>query len=121
MRSPWYAVPDVRVPSAFLSYMSGDSPSLVENRAECTGTNSVHVVDLNGPSDMPTLRTAWSDPLTQLSWEIEGHPLGGGMLKLEPREAQSIVIAPDTRRSMARTQRLKDARATMQAWRHCGG
>ena len=118
VRSPWYAVPDVRVPSAFLSYMSGDSPSLVENRAGCTGTNSVHVVDLNDPADMPTLRAAWSDPLTQLSWEIEGHPLGGGMLKLEPREAQSIVIASDTRRSKARTQRLQDARATMQAWRH---
>ena len=121
VRSPWYAVPDVRVPSAFLSYMSGDRPSLVQNGARCTGTNSVHLVDLHDAADMPTLRAAWDDPLTQLSWELEGHPLGGGMLKLEPREAQRIVIAPEPTRSKRRTQLLQDAHATMQAWRHCGG
>jgi hypothetical protein len=27
-----------------------------------------------------------------LSCEVEGHPLGGGMLKVEPREAQRILI-----------------------------
>jgi hypothetical protein len=31
-----------------------------------------------------------------MSTEIEGHTLGGGMLKLEPREAESVVLAwPD--------------------------
>lgn len=37
------------------------------------------------------------------------------MLKLEPREAQSIVTASDTRRSKGRTQRLQGVRPTMQA------
>ena len=32
-RNPWYVVPDVRVPDAFLSYMSGEGPSLVRNTA----------------------------------------------------------------------------------------
>jgi hypothetical protein len=121
VRSPWYAVPDVRIPSAFLSYMSGESPSLAENRARCTGTNSVHLIDLNDPVDMPALRAAWEDPLTQLSWELEGHPLGGGMLKLEPREAQRIVITPTSKRARRHTQLFQDARAAMQAWRHVGG
>ena len=43
------------------------------------------------------------------------------MLKLEPREAQRIVIAPEPTRGKRRTQLLKDAHATMQAWRHYGG
>jgi hypothetical protein len=30
--------------------------------------------------------------LTRLSAEVEGHPLGGGMLKLEPTEAEKLLI-----------------------------
>ena len=31
--------------------------------------------------------------LTRLSCEMEGHPLGGGMLKLEPTEAERLLVA----------------------------
>jgi len=31
--------------------------------------------------------------LTQLSAEVEGHAMGGGLLKLEPREAAHVLIA----------------------------
>jgi len=31
--------------------------------------------------------------LTSLSVEIEGHALGGGMLKLEPSEAENVLLA----------------------------
>jgi hypothetical protein len=47
-RDPWYVVPDVHIPDAFLSYMSGVAPALVANRAKCVATNSVHVLRLNG-------------------------------------------------------------------------
>ena len=105
-REPWYVVPDVSVPDAFLSYMSGVTPSLVANHAKCVGTNSVHVVKLNGTMDISELQDRWRQPLTQLSCELEGHPLGGGMLKLEPREAGKIVLSPrasPTRRQAARS------------------
>jgi adenine-specific DNA-methyltransferase len=29
-----------------------------------------------------------------LSCKLEGHPLGGGMLKLEPREAAQVLLPP---------------------------
>ena len=52
-RDPWYAIPDVRVPDAFLSYMSGRRPVLVRNDAECVCTNSLHAVtSRNGVSFM---------------------------------------------------------------------
>ncbi|MCT0204158.1 hypothetical protein KQ302_03370, partial [Synechococcus sp. CS-602] len=53
-----------------------------------------------------------------LSREIEGHPLGGGMLKLEPREATRILVAADELTSDFDGDALADAVTTMQRWRH---
>jgi hypothetical protein len=39
------------------------------------------------------LAALWYTALTGLSVEIEGHSLGGGMLKLEPNEAQNVILA----------------------------
>jgi len=86
-REPWYAVPDVKVPDAFLSYMSGRAPTLVANSARCVCSNSVHAVVLEAGVRLPQVLAAWRHPLCQLSCEVEGHPLGGGMFKLEPGEA----------------------------------
>ena len=44
MRTPWYSVPDVRVPDFFLTCMSGRRPNLVRNCAAATCTNAVHGV-----------------------------------------------------------------------------
>src|SRR5919199_559182 len=94
MREPWYAVPDVQVPDFFLTYMSGREPNLVRNEAGCTCTNSVHSVRVRDCRAAAYLVTAWESPFLKLSCEIEGHPLGGGMLKLEPGEASQIVLPP---------------------------
>jgi hypothetical protein len=116
-RTPWYSVPDVNVPDYFLSYMSGSKPNLVQNLARCTCTNSVHAVRLRRHSDGFLLRQGWRGPLTELSCEVEGHPLGGGMLKLEPGEAGNVVLregslTPDD--SAAIDQGVRDLRR----WRH---
>lgn len=91
-RDPWYSVPDVQVPDLFLSYMSGDSASLVSNEAGSTCTNSVHSVRLRNGVKPAALLKAWDTDFARLSCEIEGHPLGGGMLKIEPREAGRIAL-----------------------------
>ena len=91
-RSPWYVVPDVRVPDAFLTYMSSVEPLLVANLARCVGTNSVHTVNLTNGWPLSKLQRAWTNPFTSLSCEIEGHPLGGGVLKLEPGEAVRVAL-----------------------------
>ena len=92
MRDPWYSVPDVQIPDFFLTYMSGLEPSLVRNDAKCTCTNSLHTVRIKKGAPARSYSGSWGLPFVQLSCEIEGHPLGGGMLKLEPREATQIVL-----------------------------
>lgn len=93
VRDPWYSVPDVTVPDGFLTYMSGERVQVVANSAKCVATNSVHVVRLKNGLSFGAVRSAFDTSLTQLSCEVEGHPLGGGMLKVEPREAQRVLIA----------------------------
>ncbi|HEX3600448.1 MAG TPA: N-6 DNA methylase, partial [Lacipirellulaceae bacterium] len=91
-REPWYAVPDVTVPDGFLAYMSGASPALVANAAGCACTNSVHAVRMKNGFRLSEIQRVWQHPVTKISTELEGHPLGGGLLKLEPREASRILL-----------------------------
>jgi len=118
-RSPWYAVPDVYAPDAFLSVMSGEKPSLVRNAAGCVCSNTLHAVRFKGTVDVQHVQDAWQTPLAQLGAEIEGHPLGGGMLKLEPREAARVPVPlePDLL-SRHDAETVKDAVTTMRRWRH---
>lgn len=94
MRDPWFSVPHVYVGDAFLSYMSGQQPRLFVNTAKAVAPNTLHVVRLKQPAKVraATLATGWYSSLTALSCEIEGHAMGGGMLKLEPREAANVAI-----------------------------
>ena len=118
MRDPWYVVPDVKIPDYFLSYMSGRKVSLVQNSARCACTNSLHTVRLKEKTSLPRIRAVQRSPLFQLSCEIEGHPLGGGMLKLEPREACNILIPSEGTLAGADERILQDGIAVLQAWRH---
>jgi hypothetical protein len=93
VRNPWYAVPHVRSGDALLSYMCGHVPRLVENRAGLFSPNTLHVVRFNKKSRLKMLVAGWYSSLTNLSCEMEGHALGGGMLKLEPTEAGRVVVA----------------------------
>jgi len=93
-RSPWYAVPHVYCPDAFLTYMSGAVPKLVANIAGVVAPNSLHIVRIRPDASMTgeRLATLWQNSLTRLSAEIEGHAMGGGMLKLEPKEAANVLL-----------------------------
>jgi hypothetical protein len=74
--------------------MSGDYPKLVANSAEVVAPNSLHIVRLR-KSHIATgehLAALWLNSLTALSVEIEGHSLGGGMLKMEPTEAGKVLV-----------------------------
>ncbi len=118
-RDPWYAVPDIKVPDAFLTVMSGEKPTLVRNEAECVCTNSLLAVRFNANIDARQVQRAWQSVLAQLGAEVEGHPLGGGMLKLEPREAARVPLPLGPNHLTANEQAaLEDGVRTMRAWRH---
>jgi adenine-specific DNA-methyltransferase len=120
VRDPWYSVPDVQIPDFFLSYMSGQQASLVRNGAGCTCTNSLHAVRIKKKSAIDHLVRLWNTPFVRLSCEIEGHPLGGGMLKLEPREASKIVLPPTHVIREVGDPIIEDAVLQMKSWRHYG-
>jgi hypothetical protein len=99
--------------------MSGEEPSLVVNSADCVSTNSLHVVRMRRGHSISKVKAVWKHPLTRLSVELEGHPLGGGMLKLEPTEASRIVLpAPDLALSADAQSLLLEGRAILRRWRH---
>ncbi len=118
MRAPWYSVPDVQVPDFFLTYMSGLKPGMVRNDARCTCTNSVHAVRIKDGVSARKYLASWGSEFVQLSCEIEGHPLGGGMLKLEPREASQIALPSPSIIERTNPALIRDAVGTMREWRH---
>jgi len=93
VREVWYSVPHVRVADAFLSYMSGQGPRLVGNGAVLVAPNTLHLVRFDKGWNAWSFITGWHSSLTKLSCELEGHALGGGMLKLEPSEAEEVLVA----------------------------
>ena len=117
-RKPWYSVPDVRVPDLFLTYMSGLRPSLVRNHASATCTNAVHRVDVHDKAEISRIVKVWETPFVALSCELEGHPLGGAMLKLELGEASRVVLPTTGTVSDDCLTAINEAVSTMRAWRH---
>lgn len=98
-RRCWYAVPNVKTPDALLAVM-GSAPPLVVNEARVVVPNTLHAVRLyaHAPTSALGVSLGWQTSLTRLSLELEGHALGGGMLKLEPAEARQVLVAlPDAR------------------------
>jgi adenine-specific DNA-methyltransferase len=97
-RDDWWSVPipgtDGR-PDLFLTYCAAEHPRLVVNEARLLHTNAVHGVRLKkGGVASSSLAAGFFNSLTLLSAELEGRSYGGGVLKLEPSEAESIVIPP---------------------------
>lgn len=93
VRKPWYTVPHVYWPEAFLTSMSGERPSIVVNDANVLASNSLHILrSVDGNCDARAIALGWLSSITALSIEIEGHALGGGMLKLEPTEAERVIV-----------------------------
>lgn len=117
-REPWYSVPQVGVPNFFLTYMAGLAPALVRNSAAATCTNALHGVYLRDRRFTKRLLSAWRSPYAQLSCELEGHALGGGLLKLEPREAARIVLPSAQAIDQMPDEEVENAVSTLRRWRH---
>lgn len=94
VRRPWYAVPLPRSkPDAFLPYMSHLAPRLIVNDVGAWSSNLLHGVTLGLLAPPPlALASAMASSITLLSAEIEGRAYGGGVLKLETRESERLLV-----------------------------
>ncbi|SBW18927.1 hypothetical protein FDG2_0885 [Candidatus Protofrankia californiensis] len=75
--------------------MNADTPQLATNRAGVAHLNSVHGVALvpeHRRTGRDLLPLAALNSVTMLAAETVGRAYGGGMLKLEPREAARLLL-----------------------------
>ncbi|MDO5681903.1 MAG: N-6 DNA methylase [Propionibacteriaceae bacterium] len=126
VRTPWWRTPLPEPPDLFFTYMNQQTPQLAANPAGLYYLNSVHGLYLH--DDLrewgALLALGALNTATALSAEITGRAYGGGVLKMEPREATKLLVPsievvrthatelqtafPDARRSLL-AGRLSDA------------
>ncbi len=95
IRTPWWRPPVSTTPDLFFTYMSHNYPRLISNKAKVAFLNSMHGVRLN--SEAPAIASEalpfmCLNSVTMLGAEINGRSYGGGILKMEPREAASLPL-----------------------------
>lgn len=91
-RQPWWRVPGIQSADVLVSYMAGAFPRAAVNRAQAAYCNSLHGLRLHNGSSPERLTLALYSSLSLLSFEIEGRSYGGGILKLEPRELDRVLV-----------------------------
>lgn len=90
VRGTWWRVPYLRPADLLLTYMNADTARLCTNTAGVHHLNSVHglyLTEAHRALGRDLLSLASLNSVTLLGAEMVGRAYGGGVLKLEPREA----------------------------------
>ncbi|WP_301146274.1 class I SAM-dependent methyltransferase [Mycobacterium simiae] len=97
IRKPWWRTPSMWVPDLFLLRQIHLAPRLTVNAAAATSTDTVHRVRVDHSVDPAALAAVFHNSATFAFAEIVGRSYGGGILELEPREAEQLPIPPPAR------------------------
>jgi adenine-specific DNA-methyltransferase len=103
VRSPWYAVPGVRVPDLLLSVFA-NCPVLAINDGNYVASNSLLCGRLH-KGTAEGFCAAWYNSLTLLQIELQVHSLGGGVMVLVPGEVAKIQL-PSCRPTKSLVERI---------------
>lgn len=111
-RNPWWAVKPPRrpIPDLFMTYCAHEHPRIVLNEARVMHTNTIHGVMTAKRGLARRLAAGFYNSLTMLSAELLARSYGGGVLKLEPTEAEALLIPPlsgwDARKLLSKVDRF---------------
>ncbi len=122
VRKVWYRVPLVPPADLLLTCMNADTPRLVTNEAHAYHLNSVHGVYLHAEHrdiGRELLPLASLNSATLMHAEMVGRAYGGGILKLEPKEADRWAM-PSAACVRERAHALRSVRASVAARLHEG-
>jgi len=99
IREPWYLVLSVWVPDGFAFRQIYDFPRMVLNTSGATSTDTIHRLRSKKakPERLIANTYTW---LTAASAEIEGRSYGGGVLELEPTEAERLLMPAELNGAM---------------------
>lgn len=92
IRKQWYVVPSVWTPAAFMLRQVHAYPKIIVNEAGATATDTIHRVRSRNGADIKIAAAAFLNRLTFAFSEITGRSYGGGVLELEPNEAERLPI-----------------------------
>jgi tRNA1(Val) A37 N6-methylase TrmN6 len=118
VRKVWHRVPLVKPADLLLTCMNADTPRLTSNEAAAHHLNSVHGVYLKpGLRDIgrELLPVASLNSATLLHAEVVGRAYGGGILKIEPKEAD-IWAMPSPELVEARADELRAIKPRVAEW-----
>lgn len=130
VRRVWYQPPLVAPADLLLTYMNADTARITTNEAGAHHLNSVHGIYLQAAHrnlGRELLPLASLNSVTLLHAELVGRAYGGGILKIEPREADRWLLPSPTlvaehadelralKRPVARMLQAGDLGAAVQA------
>ena len=90
IRTPWYVVPAIWQPDAFVFRQIYNFPRIVLNSTGATATDTIHRMKCRTNPEQTVANTYTH--LTAASAEIEGRSYGGGVLELQPTEATNLLM-----------------------------
>lgn len=92
IRKRWFDVPSIYVPDGFMFRQVHEAPLVVANGTEATTTDTIHRVRTKGNTSIKEISSLFCNSLTFAWAEICGRSYGGGVLELEPREAEELPV-----------------------------
>jgi adenine-specific DNA methylase len=118
IRKRWWVVPSVWTPEAFLLRQIHSHPRIIANLAGVTSTDTIHRVRMVNGTPPTKLAAASVNSASFAFAEIMGRSYGGGVLELEPTEAENLPIPnprPLSSRDVAQIDRLLRAGTLIEA------
>ncbi len=80
------------MPDAFMTRQIHDGPRIIANHAGAVCTDTIHRLRTRPGVDGRQLASVSMNSLTWAFAELKGRSYGGGVLELEPREAEALPL-----------------------------